>query len=349
MLLAALATAVPLAAPTSPQAATARAQPAQTALDRYVAAPDSNFSWKIVRDLQAEGVTATLLEMTSQQWLTDQEVERPLWTHWITIARPEKVTSNIALLFISGGGNDRPAPTRPPAWLVEIARETGTVTAELRLVPNQPVVFKDDPSRKPRSEDDFIAYTWDKYLRTGDEKWPARLPMTKSAVRAMDAVTAFTASAEGGGSEVTRFVVSGASKRGWTTWTTAVTDRRVVAIAPAVIDMLNVEPSFVHHWRVYGAWSDAVNDYVEHGIMDWMGTPQFRALMRIEEPYEYRERLTMPKFMVNASGDQFFLPDSSRFYFDELRGEKSSSATCRTPPTRSTRPTRSRASTRSIR
>ena len=322
MLLAALATAVPLAAPTSPQAATARAQPAQTALDRYVAAPDPNFSWKVVRDLQAEGVTATLLEMTSQKWLTEKEVERPLWTHWITIARPEKVTSNIGLLFISGGGNDRPAPTRPPAWLVEVARETGTVTAELRLVPNQPVVFMDDPARKPRTEDDFIAYTWDKFLRTGDEKWPARLPMTKSAVRAMDAVTAFTASAEGGGSEVTRFVVSGASKRGWTTWTTAVTDRRVVAIAPAVIDMLNVEPSFVHHWRVYGAWSDAVNDYVEQGIMDWMGTPQFRALMRIEEPYEYRERLTMPKFMVNASGDQFFLPDSSRFYFDELRGEK---------------------------
>ncbi len=322
MLLAALATAVPLAAPTSPQAATARAQPAQTALDRYVAAPDSNFSWKVVRDLQAEGVTATLLEMTSQKWLTEKEVERPLWTHWITIARPEKVTSNIGLLFISGGASDRPAPARPPAWLAEIARETGTVTAELRLVPNQPVVFTDDPARKPRTEDDFIAYTWDKFLRTGDEKWPARLPMTKSAVRAMDAVTAFTASAEGGGSRVTRFVVSGASKRGWTTWTTAATDSRVVAIAPAVIDMLNVEPSFVHHWRAYGAWSDAVNDYVEQGIMDWMGTPQFRALMRIEEPYEYRERLTMPKFMVNASGDQFFLPDSSRFYFDELRGEK---------------------------
>ena len=61
------------------------------------------------------------------------------------------------------------------------------MVAELRMMPNQPVMFKDDPSRKPRSEDDFIAYTWDKFLRTGDEKWPARLPMTKSAVRAMDA------------------------------------------------------------------------------------------------------------------------------------------------------------------
>jgi PhoPQ-activated pathogenicity-related protein len=146
--------------------------------------------------------------------------------------------------------------------------------------------------------------------------------MTKSAVRAMDAVTAFTSSAEGGAHPATRFVVSGASKRGWTTWTTAAVDKRVIAIAPAVIDLLNVEPSFDHHYRVYGAWSDAVKDYVEQGIMNWMGTPQFRALMKIEEPYEYRDRLTIPKFIINASGDQFFLPDSSQFYFDDLRGEK---------------------------
>jgi PhoPQ-activated pathogenicity-related protein len=294
----------------------------QTALDRYVAAPDTSFHWKVSRELPVEGATATLLEMTSQRWLTEQEVERPLWTHWITVVRPSVVKSDIALLFITGGSSERQPPARPPAWLAEIARDTGTYTAELRLVPNQPVVFKDDPSRKPRSEDDFIAYTWDKYLRTGDEKWPARLPMTKSAVRAMDALTAFAASAEGGGQKVSRYVVSGASKRGWTTWTTAAVDRRVIAIAPAVIDMLNVEPSFIHHWRAYGAWSEAVKDYVEQGIMDWMGTREFRALMKIEEPYEYRDRLTMPKLILNASGDQFFLPDSSQFYFDDLRGEK---------------------------
>jgi PhoPQ-activated pathogenicity-related protein len=138
----------------------------------------------------------------------------------------------------------------------------------------------------------------------------------------MDAITAFAASAAGGRGTVSRFVVAGASKRGWTTWTTAAVDARVVAVVPLVIDMLNIDPSFVHHWRAYGAWSDAVQDYVDHGIMDWMGTARFRALMAIEEPYEYRDRLTMPKYIVNASGDQFFLPDSSRFYFDDLRGEK---------------------------
>ena len=56
--------------------------------------------------------------------------------------------------------------------------------------------------------------------------------------------------------------------------------------------------------------------------MDWTGTPQYRALLAIEDPYSYRDRLTMPKYLVNATGDQFFLPDSSQFYFDGLKGEK---------------------------
>ena len=283
--------------------------------------PIPAFAWTVSKTLPAEGATATLIDLTSQRWLTEQEVEQPLWKHWLVVVTPEKVTSDIGLLFIGGGRNDRNPPATPAKWLVEAARETGTVVAELRMVPNQPVVFKDDPARKPRTEDDFIAYTWNKFLRTGDDKWPARLPMTKSAVRAMDAVTAFAASAAGGSNKVGRFVVAGASKRGWTTWTTAAVDTRVVAIVPAVIDLLNVEPSFVHHFRAYGAYSDAVKDYVEQGIMEWMGSPQFRALMKIEEPYEYRDRLTMPKLLLNASGDQFFLPDSSQFYFDKLRGE----------------------------
>lgn len=317
----ALTTTLLTAAPQPASPRQAPRQSSQTALDRYVAAPDSHFSWKVLRELPADGASATLLEMTSQKWLTEQEVEQPLWKHWLTVVRPSAVTSDIGFLFITGSRLDRQPPAAPPAWMIDLARDTGTVVTELRLVPNQPIVFMDDPARKPRIEDDFIAYTWDKFLRTGDDKWPARLPMTKSAVRAMDAVTAFAA-AEGGGSKVARFVVAGGSKRGWTTWTTAAVDSRVVAIVPLVIDMLNIEPSFVHHRRAYGEWSDAVDDYVHHRIFEWMGTRQFKALMRIEEPYEYRDRLTLPKYIVNASGDEFFLPDSSRFYFEDLKGEK---------------------------
>lgn len=296
------------------------AEVTQTALDRYVAAPDPTYSYKLVGTVPGKGVTTYILEMTSQTWLTTNEVNRTVWKHWMTIIKPDTVTSSTSLLFIGGGSNEREAPTQADGNLTRTALATKSVVTELRMVPNQPLIFAGETQK--RSEDALIAYCWDKFLRTGDERWPTRLPMTKSAVRAMDTVTAFCASKEGGETKIDSFVVAGGSKRGWTTWTTAAVDKRVVAIVPIVIDMLNVEPSFIHHWEVYGFYAPAVGDYTAMGIMDWQGTKEYRALMKIEEPYEYRDRLTMPKFIINATGDQFFLPDSSQFYFKDLLGTK---------------------------
>jgi hypothetical protein len=53
-----------------------------------------------------------------------------------------------------------------------------------------------------------------------------------------------------------------------------------------------------------------------------MRTPEFRDLASIVDPYEYRDRLQLPKLILNSSGDQFFLPDSVKFYFGSLPGEK---------------------------
>jgi PhoPQ-activated pathogenicity-related protein len=290
-----------------------------TALDRYVTAPDTAYAYKLVDTIKSAGQATFILELTSQSWLTEKDVDRPLWKHWLTIVRPDAVKSSKALMIISGGASDRPAPKSASASLLTASAATGSVAAEVRMIPNQPVTFTGD---KPRTEDALIAYTWDKFLRTGEDRWPARLPMTKAVVRAMDAVTAFCASPEGGGVKVDGFVVTGASKRGWTTWTTAAVDKRVVAIIPIVIDTLNVELSAKHHFEAYGFWAPALKDYTNARLADWAGTPQNRALMKIEDPYEYRLRLTMPKFILNATGDQFFVLDGSRFYYDDLPGPK---------------------------
>jgi PhoPQ-activated pathogenicity-related protein len=314
----AAATALALAAQASTFAAGRTQRGERTALDRYIAKPDTNYSFRLAQSIKGEGYTIHYLDMISQSWLTTNEVDRPLWQHWLTIVVPDKVSSSTALLFINGGGNKTNPPSKPDASLLLVAATTSTVVADLKNVPNQPLIFTGE--EKGRSEDSLIAYTWDKFLRTGDEKWPARLPMTKAAVRAMDTLTAFTAT--NGSTKVEKFFVAGGSKRGWTTWTTAAVDERVVAIAPIVIDMLNIVPSFEHHWKAYGFWAPAVGDYARMKLMDWSGTPEYRALMKIEEPFEYRERLTLPKFIINASGDQFFLPDSAQFYFDQLPGVK---------------------------
>jgi PhoPQ-activated pathogenicity-related protein len=301
-------------------AETARHGRNETALDRYVAQPDPSYSWKKVAGTRVDRVTTYTLDLVSQNWLTTAEVNRTEWRHWLTIVKPDELTHSTALLLIGGGSNPPGNPPTPSRTAMEIAKATHSVVAELRMVPNQPLEFRGDGV--PRKEDSLIAYTWDQFLRTGDERWPARLPMTKAAVRAMDTVTAFLASEDGGGAKVDTFVVAGESKRGWTTWTTAAVDQRVIAICPMVIDILNVEASMTHHFRAYGFFAPAVGDYTARHILDWSGTPESNALFAIEDPFSYRDRLTMPKLILNDTGDQFFLPDSSQFYFDQLPGVK---------------------------
>ncbi len=291
-----------------------------TPLERYIALPDPSYRWNAITALPGDGNTTHLVELVSQCWRNGSEVDRPRWQHQLRLVLPDEIANDTALLVIAGGSNDKPAPDQPNPLLAIAATMTRSVTAELRMVPNQPLTFAGETD--PRAEDSIIAYSWDKYLRTRDESWPLRLPMTKSVVRAMDAITAFCRSPAGGGVEIGNFVLAGASKRGWTAWTAAAIDRRVAAVIPVVIDLLNIEASFEHHYRAYGFWAPAIAAYQASGIIRWAGTAELTSLLKIEDPFAYRDRLSLPKFVANSAGDQYFLPDSSRFYFDALIGEK---------------------------
>lgn len=226
----------------------------QTPLDRYVAQKDPVYQWKLVRTIPGSGYKTHVLELTSQTWRSEKDVDRPVWKHWLTIVRPDQVRSNKALLFIGGGSNNDPAPSKPSDRAVTIATETSTVVADLGMVPNQPLHFIDSPA-KGRSEDDLIAYSRVKHFTTKDDTWLVRLAMVKSGVRAMDAIQAFLATEDGGKTSVDQFVVAGGSKRGWTTWLVGAVDPRVIAIMPIVIDALNSEEITKHHFEAYGFFS----------------------------------------------------------------------------------------------
>ena len=42
------------------------------------------------------------------------------------------------------------------------------------------------------------------------------------------------------------------------------------------------------------------------GLMEVGDTPKYETLMRLEDPYSYRERFTMPKFMMNSGATSTF-------------------------------------------
>ena len=296
------------------------AQATETALDRYVARPDSHYSFSEYRSQREFGYNAYFLKMTSQQWRSAAEVDRPIWEHEVLIVMPQLGldSSDTAVLLIDGGDNDGTLLDEVDSAVGAAAVATGAVLAVVRQIPNQPLYFADEPGHA-RKEDAILAYSLDKALDTGDPEWAVHLAMTKAAVRAMDTVQSFAASK---GKIIRDFLVLGGSKRGWTTWLTAAVDPRVKAIVPASIDMPNLGQQFIHHWEAYGFYAPALSDYVAFDLPCRLQTPQGQALLQVVDPYAYRERYTLPKLLLNATGDQFFVTDSSQLYYADLPGPK---------------------------
>jgi PhoPQ-activated pathogenicity-related protein len=137
--------------------------------------------------------------------------------------------------------------------------------------------------------------------------------MVKASIRAMDAMQEYVRTKHTDlGASIDYFSVSGASKRGWTTWLVGAVDPdRVKIIVPIVLDAINFVTVEHHQYRSYGGWTYALQDYVDMNITSRFDDPNMITLQQYEDPYFYRDRLTMPKLVINAVMDEFQQPGNS--------------------------------------
>lgn len=266
-----------------------------TELTDYLGRPDAAFAHRVV---ETQG-NRTEIELTSQTW---QGIG---WKHSIALIRPANLRAQgIAVLYITG--SRRPADIATATLLAESAR---LPVAVLFDIPNQPIWNM--------WEDDLIAHTFEKFLETRDPSWPLLFPMTKAAVRAMDALEKHTASTD---NPIRRFVVAGASKRGWTSWLVAASgDERVVGIAPMVFDNLNIEKQMRHQMASWGRYSPMIDDYTRRGLQAKLETPLGRRLSRMVDPHAYLPVIRVPVLVVIGANDPYWTTDALSLYVDDLR------------------------------
>ncbi|BFZ03771.1 hypothetical protein BsWGS_06810 [Bradybaena similaris] len=296
-----------------------------TALDDYVNTPDLYYHYRFLTTYVTPGVTVHALNLTSQKWKTDNVTTNPFWTHQFFIAVPTTVVyPDTAMIIIGIGDNPDKLANETDvevARAILIARKSGSVVALIKQVPNQPIVFQDDPQKTQKYEDAILSWTWRKfYDNTSDPEILLLLAMTKAVVRGMDAVTSYVTGLTG--NVIDKFMVAGRSKRGWTTWLTAAVDKRVIAISPAVMDLLNIRENFRHHYRSLGGWTFALSDYYQNNITRQLDSPKVALFQAVVDPFAYNDRLTMPKLVVLSTGDEFFLLDNSHYFFDKLQFPK---------------------------
>jgi PhoPQ-activated pathogenicity-related protein len=291
----------------------------------------SAYAWHLVNSFQSAQFAATIynIHMTSQHWLNPADSSIYQWEHWVQVCVPHARnprSNGWAFIYIDGGDipiNDAQPPAtmdaETPFVLPFVCQESGGISAAILDIPNEPAYFPSDwPKVKRRTEDAVIAFTWRKFFNdtANNANWLLRLPMTKAVVRAMDTVEAFAVQQNLGA--VSKWVVAGASKRGWTTWTTMAVDPRIKGAVPIVMPILNTVPNVLHQFQLLGGYSFALSDYADEGCIGFIERPEWAAMNAIVDPYTYISRYNMPKLLIAATGDEFFPPDSLQWFLPKL-------------------------------
>ena len=283
------------------------ATPGWADLQEYVRKPEAQFEWKLKNKIDSEqsGDRIYDLHFVSQIWQENK------WQHQLQVYRPVGVAPNSTMFLWVTGGSAIP----DYVWLgMELARKIRAPVAFLYHIPNQPLL---DSNLR---EDDLIAETFVRYLNTKDENWPLLFPMVKSVVKAMDVLQAF--GKKEWRAPIDKFIVAGASKRGWTTWLTAAVDPRVRAIAPVVIDTLNMREQMPRQLQAFGAYSSRLAPYSRRGLLPIPETPEGQRLLSMVDPWAYRERLTMPKLIINGTNDFYWATDALNLYWNGILADK---------------------------
>jgi len=120
-------------------------------IEEYVNRPDSSYKYSYHSTVNFTGGEAYVLNVTSQTWLTTKEVSDPIWTHWVLIIRPKRVTHFKPLVYITGSDTRMQAPTVVPRDFGLAASVAQSVVIVIYQVPHQPVSFPAEP--RPRKED----------------------------------------------------------------------------------------------------------------------------------------------------------------------------------------------------
>ena len=273
-------------------------------LAEYVQREEPTFSWQQIDHIQHDSGQIYNLHLVSQIWKKIQ------WKHNLQVFVPKSIRyPDTMLLLVSGGSTDSQPPDKDNEMGLKLAQMTGSAFAILHQVPNQPLY-------DGRKEDDLIAHTFEKYLETKDSSWLLLFPMVKSATQAMTALTQFTAQKLRG--KIEKFVITGASKRGWTSWLTAAIDPRIKATIPLVIDVLNMPAQMEYQKATWGQYSEQINDYTVRGLQEKLEEEEGKSLTALVDPYSYRSQLTMPKLSVIGTNDQYWVLDALNLYWSDL-------------------------------
>ncbi len=226
-----------------------------------------------------------------------------LWKHHATILYSPKCNSRLGAVIAGGYG---------PKGFKHFAKEFGIKAVAETCVPV--LILQDVPNEQfGLKETELMAYTIAKALETGDPSWHLVYPMAFAYSRAMTLESILVPS------HPDRFVLSGGSKRGYTTWIVAAHDDRVAAIAPRSFNGANLTALNETHYRVYGKPVGSLA--VVHEALSRVNSREgLKGMLRIYDPVSYFDELSVPVMVIFGTDDQLSPPGAEQSYAPYYKG-----------------------------
>ena len=264
-------------------------------LDDYLKLDTGKPSWSVgpksreLSELRLNGLT----------WQGD------LWRHEIVIAG-SKLNSDLAILNLTG---DRMENSMDD-FTILFSKTCKLPVVTVYGIPNQPSFGM--------REDELVSYGIRQFFMTKDDTWPLLMPMTKSAKHAMDAVQEWSKG------RLKRFIVTGTSKRGATSWLVASTgDPRVVGIVPTVADlMMDMTGQLKYQKAAWGQYTPVIPEFKTMDPVPFFSMPRGKQMMALVDPYFALPRVKVPALVVAGGSDQLTVLDGAKLYWDEIKSPK---------------------------
>ncbi len=238
-------------------------------------------------EVDGKEVTYLAVEFASILWKGKE------WRHRAWIFYSAECESELGAVVAGGPG---------PSGFKHFAMEFGAKAVAETCVPV--LILLDVPNDQfGLEETELMAYSVSKALETGDMTWHLAYPMAFAYARAMTLESLFVPS------HPDRFVLSGGSKRGFTTWIVAAYDDRVVAIAPRSFNGANLTALLESHYQVYGGPVGSMAVMEAYGVLDQVNVSgHLEELLEVYDPVSHFDELSLPVMVIFGTADQLSPP-----------------------------------------
>ncbi len=275
-------------------------------LENYVE-KNNSLTWNLIGErVLSSGSSESVIDVSGLKW------KGVAWHNRVMITIPAHIKyRNAAMMSLVSGFKEKRDDLY--AAMAASAQANGVPFILICDEPNQPLFGLKGTQ--------LIFYTFKKFVETSQEDWPLLFPMVKSVIASMNAVQQYLQTKH---LSVEKFFMFGISKLGWATYLTAAIDPRIFAIAPMAYDSLNYLKQLEHQLKNWGANSRSVLSDVDltfSQAMNLLNSEKGRTLVNTLDPYNYIEKLKMPKLIVEGTNDELWPVDAGSIYFYDLPGK----------------------------